>query len=55
MSKDKEKLIAGVVIPWKIKEKEAGKIMGDKKIIKKQGEEIEELAHRFIWAIVTDF
>lgn len=55
MSIEKINPKAGELVPWQIKEKEAGKIMGDKEIIKKEWEDIEALAYRYVWAVVTDF
>ena len=45
----------GELIPWEQKEKEIGKLTGDKDLIKSQWDKIEELANRFIWAVLTDF
>jgi hypothetical protein len=55
--KDEIKLFPepGELIPFKAREKEYKKIMGDKEIIKKEWEKIENIANRFIWAVLTDF
>lgn len=55
MEKDNLKPKPGELIPWDIKQKELGKISGDKEIIKSQWTKVEELANRFIWAVLTDF
>jgi hypothetical protein len=55
MVDEKIKPKAGSIIPWEIKEKTEKKIMGDREIIKKEWEEIEELAYRYVWAVLTDF
>jgi hypothetical protein len=46
---------AGEVIPWEIHEKEYEKILGDKELLKQQWQNIEVIAFRFIWSILTDF
>ena len=55
MTEEKIRVKPGELIPWKVREKEYEKILGDKEIIKKEWERIEILANRFIWAILTDF
>ena len=55
MDKENMKPKPGEVIPWDAKEKELEKISGDREIIKDQWVKIEELANRFIWAVLTDF
>lgn len=52
---DKLKPKAGEIIPWEIHKKEYKKILGDREILKQQWENIEIIAFRFIWAILTDF
>ncbi len=55
MADEKVKVRPGVLIPWEVREKEYEKIMGDKEILKQEWENIEIIANRFIWAILTDF
>ena len=55
MAEGKVKVKPGELIPWEVKEKEYGKILGDKAILKQELERIEVIANRFIWAILTDF
>ena len=53
--KEKENLNPGELIPWNIRKEEYSQILGNEDIIKKEWDEIESLANRFIWAILTDF
>ncbi len=39
----------GVCISWEEKSKEYEKIMGDKEIVKKVWEEVDDLAYQYIW------
>ncbi len=39
----------GVCIPWEEKRKEYEKITGDKEIVKKVWEEVDDLAYQYIW------
>ncbi len=52
---EKLKPKAGEIIPWEIHEKEYPKVLGDKEILKEQWQNVEVIAFRFIWAILTDF
>lgn len=53
--KEKENLNPGELIPWNTRKEEYSQILGNEDIIKKEWDEIESLANRFIWAILTDF
>ena len=39
----------GVCVPWEEKAKEYEKIMGDKEIVKKVWEEVDDLAYQYVW------
>ena len=43
----------GVCIPWEEKVKEYDKITGDKEIVKKVWEDIDDLAYQYIWFCLT--
>lgn len=45
----------GVCIPWEEKRKELDTIQGDEEVFKKVWEEVDSLAHMYIWHILLSF
>ena len=56
MSKDIEKKVEpGVCIPWEQRMKEYERIAGDKEVVKKVWEEVDQLAYIYIWSCLISW
>ena len=53
MSDQKKAKKPGVCVPWEEKIKEYEKITGDKELVKKVWEEVDDLAYQYVWFCLT--
>ncbi len=49
------KIVPGTLIPWEQREKEYGKILGDKEIVKKNWEYQDLRAYKFVFFVLNAF